>query len=176
MARFATAICIWKRLTAKVSTVWGQALIDLAPVDLPPFDLPPDGKLVQNITHFARSLRKAGLPLGTGRVLEAVRAVQAAGLTRRDDFYWTLHACFVSRPEQRLLFDQMFRLYWRDPKYLDHMMALITPMVRGLQDDRRANPPEKRAAEALLDGAERPVLAAGAMRRIGPAARGSVPA
>ena len=130
----------------------GKALTDLAPLELP-----VDGKLVQNITHFARGLRKAGLPLGTGRVMDAVRAVQAAGFTRRDDFYWTLHACFVSRPEQRLVFDQMFRLYWRDPKYLDHMMALITPMVKGLQDDRRANPAEKRAAEALLDGLDRPV-------------------
>jgi uncharacterized protein len=122
-----------------------------------PLDLPPQGKLVQNITHFARALRKAGLPLGTGRLADAIRAVQIAGFTERDDFYWTLHACFVSRPEHRLLFDQMFRLYWRDPKFLDHMMALITPMMRGLQDDRRANPAEKRAAEALLDGVDRPV-------------------
>ena len=122
-----------------------------------PLTLPADGKLVQNISHFARALRKAGLPLGTGRIIDAVRAVQVAGFTRRDDFYTTLQACFVSRPDQRLLFDQMFRLYWRDPKYLDQMMALITPMVRGLQDDRRAAPAEKRAAEALLDGANRPV-------------------
>ena len=131
--------------------------MDTAPLDLPPLDLPADGKLVQNITHFARALRKAGLPLGTGRVIDAINAVQMAGFTGRADFYWTLHACFVSRPEHRLLFDQMFRLYWRDPKFLDQMMALITPMMRGLQDDRRANPAEKRAAEALLDGVDRPV-------------------
>ena len=126
-------------------------------IDLAPLDLPRDGKLVQNITHFARALRKAGLPLGTQRLIDAIRAVQTAGFTRRDDFYWTLHACFVSRPEHRLLFDQMFRLYWRDPKYIEHMMALLTPIMRGLQDDRRAKPAEKRAAEALLDGVERPV-------------------
>ena len=124
-------------------------------IDLAPLDLPRDGKLVQNITHFARALRKAGLPLGTQRLIDAIRAVQTAGFTRRDDFYWTLHACFVSRPEHRLLFDQMFRLYWRDPKYIEHMMALLTPIMRGLQDDRRAKPAEKRAAEALLDGVER---------------------
>ena len=128
----------------------------ISPPDLA-VDLPPDGKLAQNITHFARALRKSGLPVGTGRILDAVRAVQTAGFTQRADFYWTLQACFVSRPEHRTLFDQMFRLYWRDPKYIEHMMALLTPMMKGLQDDRRAGPAEKRAAEALLDGVDRPV-------------------
>ena len=99
-------------------------------IDLAPLELPRDGKLVQNITRFARALRKAGLPLGTGRVVDAIRAVQTAGFTRRDDFDWTLHACFVSRPDHRLLFDQMFRLYWRDPKYIERMMALLTPLLR----------------------------------------------
>ena len=44
-------------------------------------DIPEDGKLAHNIVHFARALRKAGLPVGPGRVLDAVRAVQAAGFT-----------------------------------------------------------------------------------------------
>ena len=118
---------------------------------------PPPGKLVQNITHFARALRRAGLPLGTDRVATAIRAVHSAGFTEKDDFFWTLQACFVSRPEHRAVFAQAFRLYWRDPKFMEQMMALLTPMLRGLQDDRRANPAEKRAAEALLDGVERPV-------------------
>ena len=99
-------------------------------IDLAPLELPRDGKLVQNITRFARALRKAGLPLGTGRVVDAIRAVQTAGFTRRDDFYWTLHACFVSRPDHRLLVDQMFRLYWRDPKYFEHMIALLNRLLR----------------------------------------------
>lgn len=67
-----------------------------------------DGKLAANITHFARALRRAGMPLGPGHVLDAVRAVEVAGFSSRDDFYWTLHACFVTRPEQRELFGQTF--------------------------------------------------------------------
>ena len=118
-------------------------------------DLPADGKLGHNITHFARALRKAGLPIGPGRVLDAIRAVEAAGFSERTDFYWTLHACFVSRPEHRPVFAQVFRLFWRDPRYLEHMMSLMLPAVRGVQDDRTAAPAEKRAAEALLDGALR---------------------
>jgi uncharacterized protein with von Willebrand factor type A (vWA) domain len=123
--------------------------------DAPALDLPADGKLGHNITHFARALRKAGLPIGPGRVLDAIRAVEAAGFSERTDFYWTLHACFVSRPEHRPVFAQVFRLFWRDPQYLEQMMSLLLPAVRGVQDDRKAAPAEKRAAEALLDGALR---------------------
>jgi uncharacterized protein len=120
-------------------------------------DLPDDGKRGHNITHFARALRRAGLPIGPGRVIDAIRAVQAAGFTERRDFYWTLHACFVSRPEHRAVFAQVFRLYWRDPRYLEHMMSLMLPAIRGVQEERPAEAASKRAAEALLDGADREV-------------------
>lgn len=120
-----------------------------------PIDIPDNPKLVQNITHFARALRKAGLPIGPGRVIDAIRAVEAAGFSERQDFYWTLHACFVNRPEHRAVFAQIFRLYWRDPRYLEHMMSMMIPAVRGVQEDRVAQAAEKRAAEALLDGVDR---------------------
>ena len=119
-------------------------------------DLPDNPKLAGNITHFARALRRAGLPIGPGRVIDAIRAVEAAGFTERRDFYWTLHACFVNRPEHTRVFAQLFRLYWRDPRYLEHMMAAMLPAIRGVQEDRPAQAAEKRAAEALLDGAEAP--------------------
>ncbi|MFU8865590.1 MAG: vWA domain-containing protein [Rhodobacterales bacterium] len=122
-----------------------------------PLELPDDPKLAQNITHFARALRKAGLPIGTGRVIDAVRAVQAAGFTDKRDFFWVLHACFVNRPEHRAVFSQIFRLYWRDPRYLEHMMSMMLPAIRGVQEERQSQAAEKRAAEALLDGANRPV-------------------
>jgi uncharacterized protein with von Willebrand factor type A (vWA) domain len=117
-------------------------------------DLPKDGNFVANITHFARALRKAGLPVGPGRVADAIRAVEAAGFTSKPDFYWALHACFVSRPEHRAVFAQIFRLYWRNPKFLEHMMAILLPSMRGVQKERLAKPAERRAAQALLDGSE----------------------
>lgn len=121
--------------------------------DLP---IPEDGKLAANITHFARALRRAGLPVGPGRVIDAVRAVEAAGFSSREDFYWTLHACFVTRPEQRELFGQTFRLFWRDPQFLEHMMAMLLPQLRGTQEEHVPKSAEKRAAEALLDDENRP--------------------
>ena len=125
--------------------------------DYAPLSLPEHGKLAHNITHFARALRRAGLPIGTGQILDAIRAVEAAGFSERMDFYWTLHACFVRRPEHRDTFAQIFRLYWRDPQFLEQMMSLMLPAVRGVQDERNARAAEKRAAEALLDGATREV-------------------
>ena len=116
-------------------------------------DLPEQGRLAENIAHFARALRRAGLPVGPGRVADAIRAVAAVGFTQREDFYWTLHAVFVSRPEHRTLFHQCFRLYWRDPQFLEHMMSFMLPSIKGVQDDRRAEAAEKRAAQALLGDA-----------------------
>jgi uncharacterized protein with von Willebrand factor type A (vWA) domain len=115
-----------------------------------------DGKLAANIVHFARALRKAGIPVGPGRMIDAIRAVEVAGFSSRDDFYWTLHACFVSKPEQRQLFGQTFRLFWRDPQFLEHMMSLLLPTMRGTAEEHVPEDAEKRAAEALLDGMDQP--------------------
>ncbi|AUC51810.1 MAG: vWA domain-containing protein [Sagittula sp.] len=115
-----------------------------------PLTIPENPKLAQNIIHFARALRRAGLPVGPGRVIDAIRAVEAAGFTERMDFYWTLHACFVNRPEHRVVFAQIFRLYWRDPRFLEHMMSMMLPAIRGVQEEKAAQSAEKRAAQALL--------------------------
>ncbi len=106
------------------------------------------GKLTANIMHFARALRAAGLPIGPGRVIDAVRAVEAVGLGNRNDFYWALHAVFVNRRDQRELFDQTFHLFWRNPRILERMMALILPVIPGSVDQgqRRIS---RRVAEAM---------------------------
>ncbi len=86
-----------------------------------------NGTLAENIIHFARTLRRAGLPVGPGRVIEAIKAVECAGLERRDDFYWTLHSVFVNRHDQWPLFDQAFHIFWRNPDILKKMMDMMLP-------------------------------------------------
>ena len=98
------------------------------------------GELVPNLMHFARALRAAGLPIGPGKVLDAIRAVCAVGVVDRRDFYWTLHAVFVNRFDQRELFDQAFHVFWRNPRILERMMALVLPAVV---------PPQQAPAKAL---------------------------
>src|SRR5690242_21375494 len=87
------------------------------------------GQLAANIVHFARALRAAGIPVGPGAVLDALSAVQAAGVGTREDFYWTLHAVFVKRHEHSLLFDQAFRMFFRKRAYLDKLLAMLSPQA-----------------------------------------------
>src|ERR1043165_667921 len=89
----------------------------------------PSGRLAQNIVYFARALRAAGIPVGPGAVLDALSAVQAAGVGTREDFYWTLHAVFVKRHEHSLLFDQAFRMFFRKRAYLDKLLAMLSPQA-----------------------------------------------
>jgi uncharacterized protein with von Willebrand factor type A (vWA) domain len=107
------------------------------------------GSLLANLVHFARALRAAGLPVGPGKVIDAVAAVQAIGITNRSDFYWTLHAVFVNRPDQRLIFDQAFHVFWRNPDLLKKMMGLVLPQLRVEGEEDRGAAMARRLAEAL---------------------------
>jgi uncharacterized protein len=113
-------------------------------------DTAPEGTLTANLMHFARALRAVGLPIGPGRVIDAVHAVRAAGITNRSDFYWTLHAIFVNRRDQRELFDEAFRLFWRDPQLLERMMQMLLPTLKVPGEEKK--PVNRRIAEALAGG------------------------
>ena len=112
------------------------------------------GRLGANLMHFARTLRAAGLPIGSGAVLDALRAVEAVGVARRDDFYWTLHAVFVRRADQRPLFDEAFHVFWRNPKLLERVTSLLLPSIH-VPPQGEARPLSRRLSEALFAGAER---------------------
>ena len=115
---------------------------------------PADGRFVANVVHFARILRGAGLPIGPGREIEAVRALQAIGLATRDDFYWALHAVFVNRRDQHEVFDQAFRMFWRDPKLIERMLAFLLPQARGKGEEKKDDKEKlsRRLAEAFQAG------------------------
>ncbi|MGH1477258.1 MAG: vWA domain-containing protein [Geminicoccales bacterium] len=106
------------------------------------------GRFLANIMHFGRCLRAAGLPVGPGKVLEAIKAVEAIGIGTREDFYWTLHAVFVNRRDQRELFDQAFHIFWRKPDLLEKMMQLLLPTmeIEQAEDPKEVN---RRLSEAL---------------------------
>ena len=114
-----------------------------------PREQPGDGRLVANLMQFARTLRAAGLPVGPGRVLNALRAVEAVGITSREDFYWALHASFVNRRDQHDLFDQAFHIFWRNPKILERMMAMLLPQMRVPAKEEDRVEMNRRLAEAL---------------------------
>lgn len=107
------------------------------------------GKIATNIMHFARVLRSAGLPVGPGKVIEGIQAVEAIGIESREDFYWTLHAVFVNRRDQREIFDQAFHVFWRNPKLLERMASLVLPSFVDPEAQQQAEEMNRRLAEAL---------------------------
>jgi uncharacterized protein with von Willebrand factor type A (vWA) domain len=104
--------------------------------------------IADNIVHFARVLRGAGMAIGPDRVLAALAAVELVGLQRRDDVHAALSAVMLERHEQQPLFDAAFDTFWRDPKLLEQMMYLLLPKISGRGDKQRA-PRANRLAEAL---------------------------
>src|SRR5262249_29824665 len=121
------------------------------PGPLPDGEKEKSGRLADNIVHFARALCAAGLPVGPGAVLDALAAVEAAGVGTKDDFYWTLHAVFVKRHEQSVIFEQAFRIFFRKRGYLDQLMAMMLPQGPGAP----SQPPPAaatRVQEALFSG------------------------
>ena len=101
----------------------------------------------ENVTHFARVLRRAGVPVGPDRVIAALEAIEAVGFSHRDDVHAALSAVMLDRHEQQEIFDQAFDAFWRDPKLLEQMMALLLPKIQGKGD--RERPRTNRIAEAL---------------------------
>lgn len=105
----------------------------------------PGGKLSDNITYFARTLRRAGLPVGPAHVLQAVEAVAVAGVQNREDFYWALQTVFVSKRDQRLIFDEAFQVFWQPRGLMDKMLEILSPTA----------PPPNKPLEKPKAGAQR---------------------
>ncbi len=95
------------------------------------------GRLAQNVVHFGRALREAGLRVGPGAIADALEAVEAAGIGHREDFYWTLHACLVKRHEDHEVFDQTFRLFFRRRGLFEQMMAELLPPTPAKPNEKR---------------------------------------
>ena len=112
-------------------------------------DTPAQGQLAVNILHFARTLRAAGLPIGPGKVLDAIAAVRTTGLTQRDDFYWSLFTVFVNRRDQRELFDQAFHIFWRNPHWLERLLAAQLPEPLQETTPETTTELQQRLADAL---------------------------
>ncbi len=107
------------------------------------------GKLAENIAHFARLLRDAGLPVGPGHMLDAVRAVEVAGVASREDFRATLHAIFVSKHEQSVIFHAAFDLFWKKRGFVEKLIAMMSPMAEPQKQSAKPAPGATRLSEAL---------------------------
>ena len=111
----------------------------------------PRGFLAENVLHFVRLLRAAGLPVGPAKVIDALAAVEAVGVGNRTDFREALCAVLVSRREHLELFEQAFDLFWKNPKLLEKMIAVLLPRVHGRTGEQdQATDVLARLAEAMV--------------------------
>lgn len=106
------------------------------------------GRIGENILYFARFLRAAGLPVGTGQVLDAINGVRLIGIESREDLYWCLFSQFITHERQRQLFDQAFHIFWRNPRLRERLMNTMLPAFEGSEQDE-ASELRRRLQEAL---------------------------
>jgi uncharacterized protein len=108
----------------------------------------PSGEtLANNVVHFVRLLRRTGIVVGPGDALDAERAVATVDILDREQFYWALHATLIRNHEDHGLFDEAFRLFWRDPAGAESALALLLPQIKA---------PTNRAISRRLSEAWRP--------------------
>ena len=115
---------------------------------------PPRGyrgeKLDQNIAHFVRVLRRTGLRLGPAATLDCVEACRTVDIGSRAEFYHALSSCLVKQPEDRMVFDQTFHIFWRNPRLMEKMRDLLLPsLTRESERDADEEPTSRRVDEAL---------------------------
>ncbi len=118
---------------------------------------PAAGALVQNIMHFGRALRAAGLPVGPGTIIDAAEAVKVSGVTNRGDFRAALQAVFVTRREHLLLFDQAFDIFWKRRGFMEKLIAMLSPITEPNQENQPQSKPKAgaaRLAQAMMPKAE----------------------
>jgi uncharacterized protein with von Willebrand factor type A (vWA) domain len=108
-----------------------------------------EGRLADNILLFCRTLRHAGLGIGPGQVIEAGKAVLAAGIERRDDFYHALRSVLVTDRSQFRIFDQAFHIYFRNPRLLERMMGLLLPTIERVSESNDSEKTIRRLLESL---------------------------
>src|SRR5918993_619284 len=69
--------------------------------------------LLDNLLVFGRLLRREGIDVHPGRVLDVVDALGHVRLAERDEVYHACRALLVHRHEQFGIFDRVFDAFWR---------------------------------------------------------------
>jgi len=113
------------------------------------------GKLGLNVMHFARLLRRAGLPVGPAEVIAAAQALELIDLGDKTQARAALRGLMVHRHEHMDLFDHAFDLFWRDPNAAQQAAALALMDGRPPKE-QRPQPGSRRIAEAMTTPLTRP--------------------
>src|SRR5580704_9035362 len=108
----------------------------------------PSPTLAANVMHFARMLRRAGLPVGPAETLAGQQALSLIDLGSRTEARTALRTAMIHRHEHQDVFDQAFNLFWRDPIAAEQAVAMAL-LEAQKQKPERPPPAARRVAEAF---------------------------
>ena len=109
----------------------------------------PSPTLAANVMHFARLLRRAGLPVGPAETLAGQQALSLVDLGSRSEARTALRTAMLHRHEHQDVFDQAFNLFWRDPTAAEQAVAMALLDAQKETKRDRAPPGSRRVAEAM---------------------------
>lgn len=104
------------------------------------------GKLADNITGFGRALRRAGVKIDSHRIALAHDAASHVGVAEKQDLSAAFEAVMISREQDRLVFRELFEVYFQDPKIANKLLAQLMPSAEGKAEPSKRRP---RVREAL---------------------------
>jgi uncharacterized protein len=102
-----------------------------------------------NVMHFARLLRRAGLPVGPAETLAAQQALSLIELGDKAEVRTALRSVMIHRHEHQEVFDQAFALFWRDPTAAEQAAAMALLDAQKEKKPERPPPASRRVAEAM---------------------------
>lgn len=85
----------------------------MTPPDFSSEEKRQDGRLLHNLLLFGRLLRRLGMDVNPGRMIDLVDALSFINIGNRADFYYSLRGLLVHHKEHLPLFDRAFELFWR---------------------------------------------------------------
>jgi uncharacterized protein len=106
--------------------------------------------LAQNVLHFARILRASGLTIGPDRAADALRALSVSGVEHREDVKAALAAVLTRSIADRPIFDEAFRIFWRDPDLESRVRAMLLPQVESRAGQQKVPMANRRLAAAFF--------------------------
>ncbi len=114
-----------------------------------------DSHFVDNLLVFGRLLRRLGLEVHVGRLLDVTEALQYVDIGSRDEVYDTCRSLLVHRHEDLEIFDAAFDAFWRDRGRGSEDLIGSAPHQT---DSTRSAPQETDAGTALLETESRAAI------------------
>jgi len=107
------------------------------PIPIIPNDAGANGHILQSVTLFGEMLRRVGLEIGSGNMLDLVRATDHVSIGKRGEFFQAARSILVHRKQDLPIFDEAFQVFWRKPSDRTTTMDL-----RSLGEQKRFKKPQ----------------------------------